>query len=519
VAAARESVQVVDVSKRFGPTVALSGVSFTCEAGMVHGLIGENGAGKSTLVKILSGLLRPDRGEIRVHGSVVSVGSPAVAKRAGVATVFQELLLVPHTTVARNVVLGAERLPALGFVSQKRLNRLARDRLAAVGIQDVAPDDPVDELPLAAKQKLSVAAALAARPRVLILDEATSALGPADVEWLFASVREMAERGCTILVITHRLAEMRRMCDRITVLRDGAAVGTYDREEVTDDEIVQRMVGQSLEAVERRRPAREPEAPGAAPLLEARRLTGRDFQDVSLAIAPGEVVGVAALQGQGQREFFRALFGNERILSGDLLVGGRRVRLRAPADAIAAGIALIPEERKTEGLLLDLTGRENVSLASLGRLCRLGVIDRGAEAAAVGRLLSRLDVDPRALRLPVSAFSGGNQQKMLFAKWLMTEARVLLLYDPTRGVDVGAKRETYRIMRELAERRAGLLFYSTEVEELLHLPDRVLIFYRGRVVAEFHREQLSGEGLLRAMMGIAAPGAPTPTHLLKGAGQ
>lgn len=502
-----EAVTVQNVSKHFGPTVALDDVSISFEAGMVHGLIGENGAGKSTLVKILAGLLKPDSGNIKVYGSIVSTGSPHVARAAGVATVFQELMLVPYTTAARNLLLGSEPRNALGFVSEKVLNRVAEEKLQSVGITDIPVDSPIQTLPLSARQKLNIASALIKKSRVLILDEATSALGPADVDWLFETVHRLVDAGTTVLVITHRLMEIRRVCDRITILRDGRSIGTFDRDRVSDEEIVQRMVGRSLEAVAhsiRGAPT------DREPLLEARDLSGHGFEDVSFKIYPGEIVGLAALKGHGQRELFMALFGDHPITDGEMLVNGRAVRMGSPTDAIKAGLALIPEERKTEGLFLELTGRENVSLPSLKQFARLGVINRAAESARVRTLLKRLTVDAKALQWSVASFSGGNQQKILFAKWLMTDAKVLLLYDPTRGVDIGAKHETYLMMQELARAGAALFFYTTEVEELLQLPDRVLTMYAGHLRDEFRSEEIAPEALLRSMMGFSGQAGRQP---------
>lgn len=496
------TLTAADLRKRFGPTVALAGVSLSCQGGEVHGLIGENGAGKSTLVKILSGVVRPDGGTVAVDGRPIALGSPLEARRAGIVTAFQELRLVPYMTVARNVMLGREPHGLLGFVSERRLEQAAAQELRAAGVDDIRPDLQIGDLPLGARQKLEVARTLLQRPRVLLLDEPTSALTARDVEWLFQAVRRHAAGGGAVLFVSHRLAEIRRVCDRITVLRDGAVVGAFERGRVEEGEIIRCMIGRSLETTFPERVRRTVTGRPAVPLLQVSGLTGPGFRDVSFELRAGEILGVGGLQGQGHRELFMALFGAAPVTDGHIAVSGRRLLLRSPREAIAAGIGYIPEDRKTEGLLLELSGRENVALPCVGRFSRLGFVAQGQERRSVERVLERVDVDRAALFRPARAFSGGNQQKMVFAKWLLPQARILLLYDPTRGVDVGAKHEIYAMMRELASEGAAVLFYSTEVEELVNLPDRVIVLYGGRVHRELSGEALTNQSLLSAIMGV-----------------
>jgi ribose transport system ATP-binding protein len=518
VAGVSVTLTATGLHKRFGPTVALAGVSLTCEGGGVHGLIGENGAGKSTFVKILSGVIRPDGGSVTLDGVQIGLGSPREARRAGIVTAFQELRLVPYMSVARNLMLGREPHGAFGFVSERRLEQAAAQELHAVGVDDIHVDVLVGNLPLGARQKLEIARALLQHPRVLLLDEPTSALTARDVEWLFQAVRRHAATGRAVLFVSHRLAEIRRVCDRITVLRDGAVVGSFDRGQVDEREIIRSMIGRSLETTFPERGEAAPASPPPAALLQVSNLTGPGFHNVSFEVRAGEILGVGGLQGQGHRELFMALFGGLPVTAGRVAVSGRRLLLRSPREAIAAGIGYIPEDRKTEGLLLELSGRENVALPSIGRFSRLGLVTRGAERRSVEGILHRVDVDRAALFRPARAFSGGNQQKMVFAKWLLPRARILLLYDPTRGVDVGAKHEIYVMMRELASEGAALLFYSTEVEELVNLPDRVIVLYAGRIHKELRGDDLASQSLLAAIMGVGDAGretgrdgaAPTP---------
>jgi len=496
------AVEFTSVSKRFGAVAALTEVSFGCEPGTVHGIVGENGAGKSTLVKILSGLTRPDKGAVHVFGRQVSGRSPKHALAAGVATVFQELTVVPYLSVARTLLLGREPKNKLAVVPARTANKIAAEALAAHGVDDVAPDAVVTELPLALRQKVNIVAALMLPPRVLVLDEATSALGPDDVAWLFTKARGIADAGGTVLVITHRLDEIEEVCDRVTILRDGKVVGTYVRAGISRDEMVRAMIGRSIAEMRPRRHVARADRPAR---LAVRDLSGPGFQGVTFQVGAGQVVGVAGLQGQGQRELFLALFGALRH-HGWIAVDGRPVRFRSPHAAIDAGICLIPEDRKTEGLVLDLPGRENVSLPILGTLARFGLIRRRAEARTISELLDRLAVSRTALFRLASEFSGGNQQKLLFAKWLARRAGTYLFYDPTRGVDVGTKEETYRLVSELAGNGCGVLYYTTELDELLRLCDPVLVMYHGTVSQVLRGDEITHERVLKALLGLAEDG-------------
>ena len=493
-------VEIEGLSKRFEATTALEDVTFSIAAGEARALIGENGAGKSTLVKVLSGLVRPDHGAVRLGGAPLTFGSPKRAHQQGIQTAFQEMTLIDGLTVVQNMLLPYE--PTwLGLQVDRRASRTrVAAELASLDITGVDPDALVAELDLPTRQKIEIAKAVSRGPRVLLLDEPTSTLPIADVDWLGRQIERLKASGVTIVFITHRMAEVRRFCESVTVLRNGQHVGSYRLGEVSDADVVRLMIGRSLGAIYPERPDRP--AAAAAPMLEADGLTieGR-IADISFALRPGEVVGVAALQGMGQRELFEALYGAAYLDHGAIKVGGQPVVLSSPAAAVAAGISLVPEERKTEGLFLRLSGKDNATLPVIDRLAHAGWIDRGAEDAAADGVFARLNVHPRALYRPVSSFSGGNQQKIALAKSLLAEGDVLLMFDPTRGVDVGTKHDIYLLVRDLAESGKAVLLYSTEVPELVNLCDRALVLYRGRLVEELGREVLTEENILAAALG------------------
>jgi ribose transport system ATP-binding protein len=501
-----EAIAVEHLCKRFEATVALDDVSLTIAQGEVRAIVGENGAGKSTLVKVLSGLVRPDTGEVRVGKTALGFGSPKKSHAAGIQTAFQEITLIEGLTVTQNMLLPYE--PTwFGLQVTRRANRmLVRDQLAALEIADVDPDALVAELDLPTRQKLEIAKAVMRRPSVLLLDEPTSTLPIADVQWLRRQIARLKSTGVTVVFISHRMAEVRQLCESVTVMRNGRHVGSYRLDEVTDDEVVRLMIGRSIGAIYPPRGAALQSGVGV-PALEAQGIcVAEHLTELSLAIWPGEIVGIAALQGMGQRELFDTLFGLLHPDRGSLRRHDRVVTLISPVSAIHAGISLVPEDRKSEGLFLHLSGKANASLPVLERLAKFGWIDRGAEAAATDAIFARLKVPPRALYRPASSFSGGNQQKIVLAKSLLSDCEVLLLFDPTRGVDIGTKHEIYVLVRDLAAAGKAILLYSTEVSEIVNLCDRALVLYRGRLAAELSREQLTEENILVAALGTTPTG-------------
>ena len=501
------AIVIEHLTKRFDATLALDDVSLAISPGEARAIVGENGAGKSTLVKTLSGLVRPDSGDVRVRDQRLDFGSPKHAHAAGIQTAFQEMTLLEGLTVTQNMLLPYEPV-WLGLQVDRRASRArVTQQLAALEIHGIDPDALVGELNLPTRQKLEIAKAVIRRPDVLLLDEPTSTLPVADVEWLRRQIERLKRAGITIVFISHRMPEVRQLCDSVSVLRNGRHVGSYRLAEVTDDEIVRLMIGRSIGAVYP--PHNEPpRGDDSSPALEVKDLgVAGHFSGLSFSMRKGEVVGVAALQGMGQRELFEALFGAVHSDQGSIHRRGQAVTLVSPAGALQAGISLVPEDRKTEGLFLRLSGKINASLPVLDSLADFGWIDGPAESAAVDGVFARLNVPPRALYQPAYSFSGGNQQKIVLAKALLSESEVLLLFDPTRGVDVGTKHEIYLLIRDLAASGKTILLYSTEIPELVGLCDRVLVLYRGRLAADLPRERLSEENILVAALGSAGSGA------------
>jgi ribose transport system ATP-binding protein len=499
------ALEISGLVKRYGSTVALDGADLDIQPGSVHAVIGENGAGKSTLVKILSGLVRPDAGVLRFHGQDLDLRSPRDAAVAGIATAFQELSLLPHLSVADNLALPRKPRGRLGLVANGTARASARRRLEHWEVSDIDVRAPVGSLPLAAKQKVEIVGALSGDPRLVILDEPTSALGQSDVEWLMRQVGRLREAGTTVIFVSHRMPEVRAMCDALTVLRGGRRSGHSTSMTLSDAEIIRMMIGESLAEVFPPRPAPPAERRVA---LSVRGLRSGRLRSATFDLHHGEILGVAGLQDHGQRELFRAMFGADRIEDGHVELDGERLRLRSPRDAIRAGmgISLVPEERAVEGALLTMSGRANLTLPTINRFTTLGWIRRKDEAKAVQEVLERLRISPRALYEPVEAFSGGNQQKIVIGKWLLAESKVLLLFDPTRGVDIRTKSEIYRLTRAFADEGGCVLYYSTDLDETVHLADRVVVCYRGEVSTPFTADELDSETLLHAMLGGARDG-------------
>ncbi len=506
------AIAAVAVRKAYGPTVAVADVSFSVAAGTVHALLGENGAGKSTLVKLLSGLVQPDAGHIEIFDKAVRFGSPRQAHRAGVQTAFQELTLIPDLTVAENLLLPYQPRSRLGLLRIRHAEATAAAHLAKLGLDDISPRAIVRELDLSIRQKIEIARVVLREPRILLLDEPTSTLSGKDIDWLGGLIAGLKSAGATIVFISHRLAEVRAFCDGLTVLRNGRSVGGFAVGSVTDDEIVTRIIGRSIEAIFPPRPHFDA---SRSPVLRTAGLSAGRMHDVSLSLRPGEILGVAALQGMGQSDLFRALFGDIPIAGGTVEIGGVPAAFRSPRDAIdaAVGISFVPEERKTEGLFLKLDGCANTTLPVIGRFAKFGIIDVAAERRTVAAALDRVKVDERALFAPARAFSGGNQQKLVLARCLVAGSRLLLLFDPTRGVDIGTKHEIYALIAAFAASGGSVLLYSTEAAEIVHLSHRVLVIYAGRIVRELEAAQgvIDETAMMEAALGSSRLLADAPT--------
>jgi ribose transport system ATP-binding protein len=453
-------------------------------------------------VKLLSGLDLPDAGGFRVFGEETKLSSPRVAHGRGIQTAFQEMMLVGDLTVLDNMLLPYGPLGPTGMIRRRTARELVSAHLAALAIGDIPLDEEVRNLDLAVQQKIEIARAVFRGPRILLLDEPTSTLSGRDVEWLGDIIAGLRRRGVTTVFISHRLREVRAFCDTMTVLRNGKHIATGPVASYDDEELIRMIVGRSLAHAFPPRPEGVrrlgPEVLGADRLQTAGKL-----REASFELRAGEILGVAGLQGMGQLDLFLACFGMADVTGGAIRVDGRPIVLASPADAVRAdiGISLVPEDRKTEALFLDLSGKHNASLPVIDRFVRGLLIQGRPETEAVERVFDRVAVDRRALWMRAGAFSGGNQQKIAIAKWFLAESRVLLLFDPTRGIDVGTKNEIYRLIRAYADSGGAVLLHSTEIPELVHLCDRVMVFYAGRVAAEIANDRLTEENILRAALG------------------
>jgi ribose transport system ATP-binding protein len=517
--AAAPALEMRGIRKTFPGVVALDGVDLTLEAGDVHMLLGENGAGKSTLMKILSGAYRKDAGVIKVGGRHVDIDSPRDALTLGIRVIYQELSLVPQLSVAENIFLGAlpiygrwvQKDPAythtrrpgpfgpgvFGIVDRRALREQASRLLADLGL-NLDPAMAVARLGLAQRQMVEIAKALAGDARILVMDEPTSSLTAPEVSQLFTLIERLASRGVAIVYITHRLDEVFRIGRRITVLRDGRHVTTRPIGEVTVAELVQLMANRTLtEHFPKVRVPRGDE------LLRVESLSsnGKLF-DVSFSLHAGEIVGIAGLVGAGRTELARAISGADRFDGGRLIVDGNSVRFHRPADAIAYGIGLLPEDRKSQGLVAGLTVARNIALPHGRRLSRLGVLPRGSEAEMARPIADELRVKTTPSQ-PVRLLSGGNQQKVVLGKWLAGDVRIFVFDEPTRGVDVASKVEIYHLMNRLITRGAGIIMISSELPELVGMSDRLLVLHCGRIQAEFDRATATEERVLTAALGLA----------------
>ena len=499
------AISISHLTVRYGPTTALDDARLDVAEGQVHALLGENGAGKSTIVKVLSGLVRPNAGTVLIFGRGLARCEPRFANELGVRTAFQEISLVKDLTVAQNFLLMEEPRNAVGMIRGRALEEIVRAQLLELGINAIDPRAEVRRLDLPSRQKIEIARAISRKPRILLLDEPTASLSKRDVQWLGEVIERLKGAGTTVLLISHRMQEVREFCSALTIFRNGRTVGAYAMADLSDGEIIELMIGRSLGGAFPAKPDRSI-AGSAPPVLSCRKLATVHGGEVSFSLRRGEVLGLSGLDGMGQRELFMTLFGVNRLAAGEIRIADRPVRFRSPADAIACGIGMLPEDRKTEALFQDLDGRENVSLPSLRKFLRAGLIRPRFERTMVADVLDEVSVARRALWSPVRRFSGGNQQKIAVAKWLLTNSRVLLLYDPTRGIDVGTKTEIYHLVRQYADAGGAVLFYSTEIPELVNLCDQVMVIYRGRIL-----ETLAGDAVSEAAIMGAAVGRQ-PTH-------
>jgi len=490
-------LEVRGVSKRFPGVLALDKVSLSLGKGEIVAVLGENGAGKSTLMKILAGVQRADSGQVQMDGADVRIHSVEDALNHGVALIHQELNLADNLDVGANIFLGREPRRMGGLIDKRRIEAEASNYLKQVGL-DIDPNLLVSRLTIGRQQMVEIAKALSVDARVLIMDEPTSSLSQSEADQLFIVIKELARRGVSIVYISHRLGEVKTLADRVVVLRDGKNAGELQRDEISHDTMVHLMVGRDVSQFY----PHEPHEPGEK-VLEVRDLAtpAHPTQRLSFSLRQGEIVGVSGLVGAGRTELLQTLFGVTPALSGQVLVDSKECQIKSPIEAIEAGLALVPEDRKQQGLILDMAIRENLSLATLVRDQKNGFLNHAKELEISAKMVKDLNVKTPSDEQIVRLLSGGNQQKVVLGKWLAQNPKILLLDEPTRGIDVGAKAEIYALMETLVKTGVAILFVSSEMEEILGMSDRTLVMHEGRITGELQRSELSEEAVMRLATG------------------
>src|SRR5438876_978275 len=489
-------VELVDISKQFGAVQALRNAELVLYPGEVHALLGENGAGKSTLVKILGGIHRPDAGVLKVAGEVVELHNPAQSQRLGIAVIHQEPTLFPDLNVAENVYMGRHPRDRFGRVDWKRMYQEVERLIATLDVP-LSVYTPVQGLSVADQQMVEIANALSLNARVLVMDEPTAALSAHEVEKLFVITKQLREQGVAIVLVTHRLEEVFALADRVTIMRDGAHVITAPTSQFTSEDIIRYMVGRELTAL-----FPKSEAEIGDVLLDVQHLTREGvFKDISFQLRRGEILGFSGLVGAGRTEVARVLFGIDRAESGEIWLKGKKVRIRSPQQAMDYGMAYVPEDRHQYGLVMNFSIAANVTLPILQQVSRLGLLDPRLEQKIAGEYSSQLHIRSESVEQLVNALSGGNQQKVVLSKWLATNPSVLILDEPTRGIDVGAKAEVHRIISDLAAGGLAIILISSELPEVLAMADRVIVLHEGRVTGTFTRSEATQERVMFAATG------------------
>lgn len=492
-------IELVDISKQFGTIQALRNVELALYPGEVQALLGENGAGKSTLVKILGGIYRPDIGVLKFGGEAVELHSPAQAQRLGIAVIHQEPTLFPDLNVAENVFMGRHPRDRFGRVDWKQMYQEVEQLLASLDVQ-LSVYTPVQGLSVADQQLVEIAKALSLKARVLVMDEPTAALSGHEVEKFFAITRQLRQQGVAILFVSHRLEEVFQLADRITIMRDGAHVITGPVAEFTPEDVIRYMVGRELTAL-----FPKGEAEIGAVLLDVQHLTSKGvFEDVSFQLRRGEILGFAGLVGAGRTEIARVLFGIDRADAGEMRIGNELVHISSPNVAMQHGLAYVPEDRRQQGLVMDFSIAANMTLPILQQVSRLGVVNRQRERSIATSYSQQLQVRSAGIEQLVKALSGGNQQKVVLAKWLITNPSILILDEPTRGIDIGAKAEVHRIISDLASKGLAIILISSELPEVLAMSDRILVMHEGHCTGIFDRAEANQENVMFAATGQVA---------------
>lgn len=490
-------IEMTGIDKSFGKVNVLKNVSFSLEKGEIHALMGENGAGKSTLMKILTGIYTKDAGDIRVRGQEVEIGSPKEAEQLGIAVIHQELNIIPQLTVMENMFLGRDLCYGkTGILRTREMKQRTREYLNRLGVH-LDPGMEAGKLSIGQQQMIEIARALSVNAEVLIMDEPTAALTDREIEALFNVMRELRSQGVGIVYVSHRMEEIFAMCDRISVLRDGTFVGTETIKETDLDTVVRMMVGRQLGE---RFPERNT-AIGEERLRVEELSDGEIISNISFFARRGEVLGIAGLMGSGRTEIARTLFGVSEKQTGKVFLDGKEVRIRKPDDAIAHGIAFVTEDRKAQGLVLGLSVRENIALTNLNTLSQNGVMSGVKEEQLVRDMIQRLNIKASSGEQTVKSLSGGNQQKVVIGKWLGITPKVLILDEPTRGVDIGAKKEIYNIMNQLTTEGVTIIMISSELPEILGMSDRILVMHEGRLAAVMDKTQATQEKIMHAATG------------------
>lgn len=489
-------LEMRQIGKTFPGVVALDDVNFELRRGEVHILLGENGAGKSTLMKILSGAYQKSAGQIILDSREVEIKNPKHAQTLGISTIYQEFNLIPHLSVGENIFLGREPARLPGFINQRAIFQNAKHALRALGL-DLNPWNLVRELRVAEQQMVEVAKALSLDARILIMDEPTAALTEHEIVELFTAIRRLKEKGVSIIYISHRIEELFEIGDRVTVLRDGHSVGTYDVRGTSKSELIRLMVNRELTEL-----FPKEKAPIGQEILRVDGLSTKGFlKDISFSLHKGEVLGIAGLLGAGRTELARAIFGLDKITSGTIRINGANQKIGSPRTAINSGIGFLTEDRKSQGLVLTLSVERNLCLSSIEKFSKWGVMDTRQERRAAGRYVNELRIKTPSLDQKVLFLSGGNQQKVVLSKWLCSQAEVFIFDEPTRGVDVGAKAEIYQLMNRLAAEGVAIIMISSELLEVLGMSDRILVMRAGQIAGEFSAEEATQERILQCALG------------------
>ncbi|EJW15760.1 sugar ABC transporter ATP-binding protein [Paenibacillus alvei] len=489
-------IQMKGIHKAFGSNQVLSGVDFDLREGEVHALMGENGAGKSTLMNILTGLHQRDKGTILIDGKETYFANPKEAERQGIAFIHQELNIWPDMTVVDNLFIGKEMSSSWGLLKSKEMKALAKEQFKRLSV-DIPLNMEAGQCSVGQQQMIEIAKALLTDTKVIIMDEPTSALTEREIQKLFEVIRSLKQEGVSIVYISHRMEEIFEICDRITVMRDGRTVDTKAIPETNFDEVVKKMVGRELTE---RFPARNPSP--AEVVLEVEHATRKGwFEDVSFKVRQGEIVGFSGLMGSGRTEIMRALFGLDRLDQGEVRMFGKKVVIRKPVDAVNHGIGFITEDRKDEGLVLDFSVRENMVLPSISGFTKKGLISTQSEKVFVDALIKRLQIKTHSAETAAGNLSGGNQQKVVIAKWIGIGPKLLILDEPTRGVDVGAKREIYQLMNELTGHGVAIIMVSSELPEVLGMSDRIVVVHEGRITGELNKAEATQEKIMTLATG------------------